>query len=126
MASLSGRPRRLSSGDSPFSENQIENGRFGDFDTIDNGGSGNTAIDDGILKDAEVGGLLGEKVAGNQPPRNSPNGGFCWAGLWIVVNTLATIGIVCFLAYYSQYYKSNRWLTSYRSSRTRLSSQTPH
>ncbi|KAI1451001.1 integral membrane protein [Annulohypoxylon stygium] len=94
MASLSGRPRRLSSGDSPFSENQIENGRFGDFDTIDNGGSGNTAIDDGILKDAEVGGLLGEKVAGNQPPRNSPNGGFCWAGLWIVVNTLATIGIV--------------------------------
>ncbi|XDG00659.1 hypothetical protein ABKA04_000274 [Annulohypoxylon sp. FPYF3050] len=93
MASLSGRPRRSSSGDSPFLENQIENGRFGDFDTIDNHDSENTAIDDGILKDAEVGGLL-EKVAGNQTPRNSPNGGFCWAGLWIVVNTLATIGIV--------------------------------
>ncbi|KAI1090866.1 integral membrane protein [Rostrohypoxylon terebratum] len=93
MASLSDHPRRSSSGDSPFSENQIENGRFDGFDAINDRDSGNTAIDDGILKDAEIGGLLG-KAAGNQTPRNSPEGGFCWAGLWIVVNTLATIGIV--------------------------------
>ncbi|KAI1457255.1 integral membrane protein [Annulohypoxylon moriforme] len=94
MASLSGRPRRYSSGDLSFPEIQVENGRFSKFDDIDDRGLRNIAIGDGNIKDAEVDEGLLEKVTGKQTIRNSPKATFGWAGLWIVVNTLATIGIV--------------------------------
>ncbi|KAI2472072.1 integral membrane protein [Annulohypoxylon bovei var. microspora] len=94
MASLSSRPRRLSSGDSSFPEIQIESGRFSNFDGIDDRGSRHTAVDDDNIRDPEAGEELLERVTESQTIRNSPQSSFGWAGLWIIVNTLATIGIV--------------------------------
>ncbi|KAI1393584.1 uncharacterized protein F4822DRAFT_385101 [Hypoxylon trugodes] len=93
MASLSARPGRPLSAASSF-ELQNEKDRLGSFEGIDNDrGSQHTVVEEGNIRDVEEGTRL-EKAAGSQTTRNSSKSSFGWAVFWIVVNTLATIGIV--------------------------------
>ncbi|OTA66465.1 integral membrane protein [Hypoxylon sp. EC38] len=95
MASLSSRPRRPSSGASSSTEMQSEKDRFGSFDGLDNDhNSQRTVIGEGNIKDVEEGNELLEKMADDQATRTAPKSNFGWAVFWIIVNTLATIGIV--------------------------------
>ncbi|KAL7626828.1 hypothetical protein AAE478_003602 [Parahypoxylon ruwenzoriense] len=96
MASLSGRPGRLSPVASSSTDGQNERDRFSSFDGIDDDrNSRYAAMSDGNARNAEEGGGLLEKQMGDQSASNSPSkSNFGWSVFWIVVNTLATIAIV--------------------------------
>ncbi|KAI1804387.1 TPT-domain-containing protein [Daldinia bambusicola] len=95
MASLSGYPPRPSSTASSSTINPNENERLSSFDgTDDDYKSRQIAVGEGNVGDVkERDGLL-EKGTGYQATRTPPESRFGWAVFWIVVNTLATIGIV--------------------------------
>ncbi|KAI0114985.1 TPT-domain-containing protein [Daldinia grandis] len=95
MASLSGRPARPSSAASSSTVNPNENEGFGSFDgTDDDFKSRRIAAGEDNAKDIEEGDGLLEKGTDYQATRSPPKSRFGWAVFWIVVNTLATIGIV--------------------------------
>ncbi|OTA89646.1 hypothetical protein M434DRAFT_398460 [Hypoxylon sp. CO27-5] len=95
MASLSSRPRRPSSGASSSTEMQLEKDRFGNFDNLDNDhNSQHTIMGEGNTRDIEESNELLEKMTDDQATRTAPKSNFGWAVFWIIVNTLATIGIV--------------------------------
>lgn len=96
MASLSSRPQRPSSVASSSTEIQSEkdvSSSFEDLDKVRN--SLYTAADDGRLKDPEEGEGLLKGTDSQANLEDSSKNGFGWAVFWIIVNTLATIGIVC-------------------------------
>ncbi|KAI1484118.1 TPT-domain-containing protein [Daldinia eschscholtzii] len=96
MASLSGgHPARPSSTASSSTINPNENERLSSSDGIDDDyKSRNIAIGEGNAGDLEEGDRLLEKGPGYQATRSPPQSRFGWAVFWIIVNTLATIGIV--------------------------------
>ncbi|KAI1104241.1 integral membrane protein [Jackrogersella minutella] len=95
MASLSSRSRRPSFGASPTPENHIEKDRFNDVGNIDNiFDPRQNAVDEDNISNTEAGEGLFRNVIGNQSTRTSPTNSFGWTVFWIVVNTVATIGIV--------------------------------
>lgn len=97
MASLSGHPARPSSAASSSTVNPNDNEGFGSFDGIDNDyKSQRIAAGEDNAKDIEEGDGLLEKGTDYQATLSPPKSRFGWAVFWIVVNTLATIGIVCF------------------------------
>lgn len=93
MASLSS---RLSSGASSSTETQNDRDGFISFGSTNNACVSQYAVmDENKLRDAEQGEGLLEKDTTSQDIESSSKGSFGWAVFWIVVNTLATIGIVC-------------------------------
>ncbi|KAI0011779.1 integral membrane protein [Xylariaceae sp. FL0662B] len=94
MASLNTRPGRPPSVTSSSTEGHNDKDRFTSFDGTDNDRvSQHTAVEDGHGRDEED--ILLEKQTDDHAARNSSSkGNFGWAVFWIVVNTLATIGIV--------------------------------
>lgn len=98
MTFLGSRPRRHSFTALSSTENHNGRDRPSSFDGRDDDrDSQNTVVDEGNARDIEEGEPFLEKGIGNQTVRNSTRSGFGWAVFWIVVNTLATIGIVGFL-----------------------------
>ncbi|KAF3064556.1 Solute carrier family 35 member E3 [Daldinia childiae] len=95
MASLSGHPARPSSAASSSTVNPNDNEGFGSFDSTDNDyKSHRIATGEDDAKDIEENDGLLEKGTDYEATRSPPKSRFSWAVLWIVVNTLATIGIV--------------------------------
>ncbi|KAI0845209.1 TPT-domain-containing protein [Daldinia vernicosa] len=95
MASLSGHPARPPSAASSSTVNPIENEGFGSFDGADSDyKSQHIATGEDNAKGIEEGGGLLEKRMDYQATQSPPKSRFGWAVFWIVVNTLATIGIV--------------------------------
>ncbi|KAI2636460.1 integral membrane protein [Hypomontagnella submonticulosa] len=95
MTFLGSRPRRHSFTALSSTENHNGRDRPSSFDGRDDDrDSQNTVVDEGNARDIEEGEPFLEKGIGNQTVRNSTRSGFGWAVFWIVVNTLATIGIV--------------------------------
>lgn len=73
----------------------MEKDRFSSFDGLDNDhNSQNTVIGEGNVKNVEEGNELLEKMTDDQATRSPSKSNFGWAVFWIIVNTLATIGIV--------------------------------
>ncbi|KAI0382848.1 integral membrane protein [Hypomontagnella monticulosa] len=92
MTFMSGRPRRHSF---DSLENHDSKDRLSSFDGRDDDrDSQRTIVDESNARDIEEGEAFLEKGTGNKTIRNSTQNGFGWAVFWIVVNTLATIGIV--------------------------------
>lgn len=97
MASLNSRPPRPSSAASSSTEIQSEKDISNSFDGADNDrNSLYTVVDDGRARDPEEGEGLLKETSNQTDEDSSSDNGFGWAVFWIVVNTLATIGIVCF------------------------------
>ncbi|KAI0841570.1 integral membrane protein [Hypoxylon sp. FL0890] len=73
----------------------MEKDRFTGFDSLDNDrNSQHTVMGEGNIRDIEEGDGLLEKMTDDKAPRSPSKSNFGWALFWIVVNTLATIGIV--------------------------------
>ncbi|KAI1467016.1 TPT-domain-containing protein [Daldinia caldariorum] len=95
MAYLSGYPTRPSSTASSSTINPNQNERLSSFDGIDDDyKSRQIAVGEGNVGGVEERDGLLEKGTGYQITQTPPESRFGWAIFWIVVNTLATIGIV--------------------------------
>ncbi|OTA99190.1 hypothetical protein M426DRAFT_325385 [Hypoxylon sp. CI-4A] len=95
MASLGTRSRRPSSGASSSTEVPTEKDRLSSFEGIDNDySSQHTVVNESSARDVEEGRGLLKQEPKNQTTRDSSESNFGWAVFWIIVNTLATIGIV--------------------------------